>query len=262
MPGIYWRNLSVLDLIEKLIGAWGIENHTCFPCLSPKQVIGVTAFPFECYTRTSFLRARVVMEVSIWACGAGLQDTPVCSQGESSEILPLLCHHCSRLIRMKKELLLGKILIYVFSWAQTMAQGLLFHPIAFPLGRMFDHRHMGSSCMCSGEWWNWRWGRIQARSRFPSPLDHHPQESKCFQTTSANAPFWEVSQQFVTFLHLPSLLCVPSSVRTNLTDSRALEIEMKNPSRDCVFLQFLSENEGKRGEERRRAWLLMCSLVS
>lgn len=26
-----------------------------------------------------------------------------------------------------------------------MAQGLLFHPIAFPLGRMFGHRHMGSS---------------------------------------------------------------------------------------------------------------------
>ena len=47
MPGIYWRNLSVLDLIEKLIGAWGIEDRTCFPCLSPKQVVGVTAFPFE-----------------------------------------------------------------------------------------------------------------------------------------------------------------------------------------------------------------------
>lgn len=47
MPGIYWRNLSVPDLIEKLIGAWGIENHTCFPCLSSKQVVGVTAFPFE-----------------------------------------------------------------------------------------------------------------------------------------------------------------------------------------------------------------------
>ena len=27
------------------------------------------------------------------------------------EILPLLSHHCSRLIRMKKELLLGKLLI-------------------------------------------------------------------------------------------------------------------------------------------------------
>lgn len=88
--------------------------------------------------------------------------------------------------------------------------GLTLPPNCISIGRMFGQRHMGSSFRCSREWWNWRWGRMRARSRFPNPLDHHhPQWVQMFPNRFCSAPSWEVSQQFVTFRHLPSLL--PSS---------------------------------------------------
>lgn len=55
MPGIYWRNLNCSGSYWKLIGAWGIRNHTCFPCLSPKQVVGQYSFPFEGIDATHWL---------------------------------------------------------------------------------------------------------------------------------------------------------------------------------------------------------------
>lgn len=41
----------------------------------------------------------------------GFRELQYAHRESLPEILPLLCHHYSRLIRMKKELLLGKILI-------------------------------------------------------------------------------------------------------------------------------------------------------
>ena len=137
-----------------------------------------------------------------------------------------------------------------------MAQDLLFHPISFPLGRM----HMGSSCRCSREWWNWRWGRIQARSRFPSPLDHHPWESKCFQTMSANDLFWEVSQQFVILFHLPFSVSHPVSEQTwQIPGPLKLRWKIQAGTEFIYsFYQRVRERGGKKGGEPDCWYAVLC----
>lgn len=142
---------------------------------------------------------------------------------------------------------------------KSTAQGLLFTKLHFPLG----------GCLATGTWealacaarvMELKVRRIQAEADSPVPWII-TLRVQMLPNPSASAPFWEVSQQFVTFLHLPSFSVSHPVSEQTWQIPRALKSRWKIQSRDWVYLQFLSENEGKR-EERRRAWLLMCSLVS
>ena len=89
-----------------------------------------------------------------------------------------------------------------------MAQGLHFHPTAFPLG----------GCLGRGRWEALS-GAVESDGIegeggcSQKPVPQSPGSSRLwvqlFPNHFCSAPSWEVSQQLVTFLHLPSLL--PSS---------------------------------------------------
>lgn len=75
--GSYWE-------ANWCMGNWKPHLFSLFITKASSRCYSFPFWRYWCHTLTSFLRPRIVIEVSIWACGAGVQETPVCSQGDSS----------------------------------------------------------------------------------------------------------------------------------------------------------------------------------
>lgn len=99
-------------------------------------------------------------------------------------------------------------------WPRAHCAKTLFHSTAFPLvgrGRWETLASAVQNDGLAGE----RGAGKKPGPQFPGSL---PSQAQVFPNHLCSGPSWEVSQQFVTFLHFPSLPLVTSNFRTELTD--------------------------------------------